>query len=53
MEKNKKSNATYKTSMIKETWHRLKKNKLAMMGLYILVFVVLVAVFAPWIAPYG
>lgn len=32
--------------------HRLSKNKLAMLGLVIIVFLVVVAVAAPWIAPY-
>lgn len=38
---------------IKEFWHLLKKNKLAMVGLGILVVLVLVAIFADYIAPYG
>lgn len=37
---------------LKETWHRLNKNKLAMVGFYTLVFMILVAIFAPLIAPY-
>ena len=41
-----------KTSLLKETWHRLNKNKLAILGLYFLVFMILVALFAPIIAPY-
>ena len=43
----------YKSSMSKEIWYRLKKNKLAMIGLAIIILVILVAVFAPVIAPYG
>ena len=35
-----------------DTWHRLCKNKLAMLGLAILVLLVLCAVFADLIAPY-
>ncbi|MEA4847211.1 MAG: ABC transporter permease [Clostridiaceae bacterium] len=35
-----------------EVWHRLKKNKLSMFGLYILAAVLLIAVFAPVISPY-
>ncbi len=49
MQNNAKKN---KTSLLKETWHRLNKNKLAMLGLYFLVFMILVALFAPIIAPY-
>ena len=36
-----------------ETWHRLKKNKFAVTGLVIIVIVILVAAFAPLIAPYA
>lgn len=51
MQQNKKK--VRKSSMLWETWYRLKKSKLAMVGLAILLFVVFIAVFAPWIAPYG
>lgn len=34
------------------SWKRLKRNKLAMAGLYILIFMSLVAIFAPLIAPF-
>lgn len=36
----------------KEIWRRFRQNRLAMVGLAFLVVLVLVAVFAPWIAPY-
>ena len=36
-----------------ETWRRLCKNKLAVFGLFFMVFITLVAIFAPVIAPYG
>ena len=36
-----------------DVWRRFRQNRLAMAGLVFLVFLVLVAVFAPWIAPYG
>lgn len=36
-----------------DAWRRLIKNKLAVIGLCIVVFFILVAVFAPLIAPYG
>jgi len=44
MESNKKIN--------NEVWHRLKKNKLAIMGLAVLIFFFLIAVFADFIADY-
>ncbi len=39
-------------SRIAEIWKRLKKNKIAVISLFFLVFIVLVAVFAGQIAPY-
>lgn len=42
-----------KSSLARETWHRLNKSKLAMIGLWFLVFLVLIAMFGPLIAPYG
>ena len=36
-----------------ETWHQLKKNKFAIVGLIIVVLVLLVAIFAPLLAPYA
>ncbi len=36
-----------------DVWRRLKKNKLAIVGLIILGLVILISVFAPFIAPYG
>ena len=41
-----------KTSQVGEVWRRLKKNKLSMVGLVIVILVVLVAIFGPWIGPY-
>jgi peptide/nickel transport system permease protein/oligopeptide transport system permease protein len=35
-----------------EAWKRLRRNKLAIFGLAITLLVVVVAIFAPWIAPY-
>ncbi len=37
----------------KDVWRRFRRNKLAMVGLGILVMLVITAIFAPWIAPYG
>jgi ABC-type dipeptide/oligopeptide/nickel transport system permease subunit len=36
-----------------EVWHRFKANKLAMASLVFLAFLILIAVFAPLVAPYG
>jgi peptide/nickel transport system permease protein len=36
-----------------EVWRRFKRNRLAMVGLGFLIFLGLIAVFAPLIAPYG
>lgn len=40
-------------SLWQDAWIRLKKNKLAMIGLFILAFVIVVCALAPWIMPYG
>lgn len=36
-----------------DAWKRLKKNRASLCSLYFIVFVCLVAVLAPWIAPYS
>lgn len=36
-----------------DVWARLRKNKLAVVGMVIIVLLILVAVLAPYIAPYG
>jgi hypothetical protein len=36
-----------------DAWRRLIRNKLAVIGLFIVVFFSLIAIFAPVIAPYG
>ncbi len=41
-----------KSSQVREIWRRFKKNKTAMLGLYILSITVLVAIFADLIVPY-
>ncbi|MDO4554596.1 MAG: ABC transporter permease [Lachnospiraceae bacterium] len=38
---------------LKEMWSRLSQNKLAVFGLIVIVLLVIVAIFAPIIAPYG
>ena len=37
----------------KEIWQRLSKNKLAILGLIIIIAMILIAIFADFIAPYG
>jgi peptide/nickel transport system permease protein len=41
-----------KQSRIGEIWRRLKKNKAAVISLFVIIIVILVAVFAEYIAPY-
>jgi oligopeptide transport system permease protein len=41
------------TSLWADAWLRLKKNHLAMFGLWVLLGLVLLAIITPWIAPYG
>ena len=40
-------------SLWTDAWRKLKKNRLALFGLYTITFVVFVCLFTPWIAPYG
>ena len=41
------------TSLWSNSWYRLKQNRLAMIGLVILIFMILVSLLTPWIAPYS
>jgi oligopeptide transport system permease protein len=41
------------TSLTQDAIRRLKQNKMAMAGFWILLFMVLIAIFTPWIAPYS
>ncbi|MCF6224992.1 MAG: ABC transporter permease [Xanthomonadales bacterium] len=41
------------TSLWKDAWARLKKNRMALFGLAVLVLFSLIALLTPWIAPYG
>lgn len=41
------------TSLWKDAWIRLRRNKLAVFGLVILVLFVAIALLTPWIAPYS
>jgi peptide/nickel transport system permease protein len=45
-------NEAKKEAAISVFWRRLRKNKLAVVGLFIIILLVLVATFAPFIAPY-
>lgn len=42
-----------KEGMLQQTWNGLKKNKMAMIGLALIILLIIVAVFADVIAPYG
>jgi len=41
-----------RTSLYKDAWKRLRRNKLAIFGISIVVLVIIVAIFAPLISPY-
>lgn len=41
-----------KRSQLRDTWRRLRKNKLAMFGLIVVLVLVLAAIFADFVAPY-
>ncbi len=41
------------TSLTQDAIARLKKNKMAMIGLYVLLFMVAIALLTPWLAPYS
>ena len=47
-----KKQRTKKKSRFSEVWHRLKKNKAAVISLFVTAIIILVAIFAPIIAPY-
>ena len=36
----------------KRAWRRMKRSTLSLVGLAIVVLIILMAIFAPWIAPY-
>jgi ABC-type dipeptide/oligopeptide/nickel transport system permease subunit len=40
------------TNLWRDAWKRLRRNKLAVLGLCVVAFLVLVAVIGPWITPY-
>ena len=41
-----------KKSQLSEVWRQLKKNKLAVVSMFVLIAIILIAIFAPFIAPY-
>ncbi|NKB37323.1 MAG: ABC transporter permease subunit [Gammaproteobacteria bacterium] len=41
------------TSLWQDAWNRLKKNRLAMFGLCVVSFMIIIALLTPWIAPYS
>lgn len=41
------------TSLWKDAWIRLRRNKLAVFGLVILILFIVIALLTPWIAPYS
>ena len=42
-----------KKSQLLETWNQLKKNKLAVISLFVLIAIILIAIFAPLLAPHS
>ncbi len=41
-----------KATPMREAWKRLKRNKIAIIGMIVLIIILLVAIFGKWIAPY-
>ena len=41
-----------KSSPTKEAWKRLKRNKLAIVGMIVLIIIFIIAIIGPWITPY-
>lgn len=41
-----------RTALWRDVWHRLRHNKMAMAGMAVIIILVLVAIFAPFLAPY-
>lgn len=40
-------------TVLKEFWYYFSRNRIAVVGLFIVVFIMLMAIFAPWIAPHS
>ncbi len=51
----KRSNEVIRPSMTfwQDAWRRLKKNRMAMLGMYILLAIILIAIFGPVFSPYN
>jgi oligopeptide transport system permease protein len=47
------SMAEHGTSLWQDAWRRLKKNRMALFGLAVLIFFIVIALLTPWIAPYS
>ncbi len=47
------SEAEQGTSLWRDAWLRLRRNRLAVFGLAVLLVFVIIAILTPWIAPYG
>lgn len=41
------------SSLGRDAWLRLRKNKMAMLGAVVLIFMVVIALLTPWLAPYA
>ncbi|RLA48003.1 MAG: ABC transporter permease [Gammaproteobacteria bacterium] len=41
------------SSLWKDAWHRLRKNKMAVGGLFVLMLMCIAALLTPWLAPYS
>ncbi len=48
-----KQNKSEKQKKVESFWSKFKQNKLGLVGLYIFLFMVIISVFAPLIAPYN
>src|SRR4051794_21120908 len=44
--------ARVNNSLWRDAWRRLRRNKIAMLGLIVVVVLILIAIFAPWLARY-
>lgn len=49
----KKATGNQTSTPLKDAWHRLMRNRLAVVGMIVVILLILVAIFAPFIAPYG
>ncbi len=47
------SEAEQGTSLWQDAWLRLRKNRMALIGLFVLAFFIIIALLTPWLAPYS